>query len=81
MSANVAYGQVKLESSAPEVYEELDTLAGSGANKLSYVASPQDQSTTSHSQPAAPVYDIADENASKEKPLRPEDKGHYDNDL
>ena len=81
VSANVAYGQVKLESSAPEVYEELDTLTGGGVNKLSYVASPQDQSTPSHSQPATPVYDIADESASKQQPLPPEDEGHYDNDL
>ena len=27
MSTNVAYGQVKIESSGPDTYEELDTLA------------------------------------------------------
>ena len=74
----MAYGQVKLESSAPEVYEELDTLTGGGVNILSYAASPQDQTTTSLSQP---VYDVTDESVSKQIPLPPEDKGHYDNDL
>ena len=50
VSANVAYSQVKLESSAPEVYEELDTLVLAGGevnNSATPHYQPQSTSNTS----------------------------------